>query len=157
MQLRVVRVERYLKNNSRLVWKFPSQQQQKSIDVFVDADFAARETMLRSTSGVAEYYGFASSTQGVRALSTGESEFCAISSAHSLHSQAILKGFGVTVEAVVEVALGAGDSFGHCLYCHEIPDTTPNGDAAVGRQSRSERRRGEDDVYIVMDSEVSTS
>ena len=25
--------------------------------MFVDADFAARETMLRSTSGVAEYYG----------------------------------------------------------------------------------------------------
>ena len=56
-QLRVVRVWRYLKNNPRLVWKFPYQQQPKSIDVFVDADFAARETILRSTSGVAEYYG----------------------------------------------------------------------------------------------------
>ena len=52
MQLRVVRVGRYLKNNPRLVWKFPCQQQPKSIGVFVDADFAARETMLRSTSGV---------------------------------------------------------------------------------------------------------
>ena len=48
MQLHVVRVARYLKNNPRLVWKFPCQQQPKSIDVFVDADFAARETMLRS-------------------------------------------------------------------------------------------------------------
>ena len=101
MQLRVVRVGRYLKNNPRLVWKFPYQQQPKSIDVFVDADFAARETMWRSTSGVAENYGrapieFASSTQSVRALSTGEAKFCAITkgSAHSLHSQAILKGFG---------------------------------------------------------------
>ena len=101
MQLRVVRVGRYLKNNPRLVWKFPYQQQSKSIDVFVDADFAARETMLRSTSEVAEYYGrapieFASSTQSARALSTGEAEFHAITkgSAHSLHSQAILKGFG---------------------------------------------------------------
>ena len=56
MQLRVVGVARYLKNNPRLVWKFPYQQQPKSIDVFVDADFAARETMLRSTSGVTEYY-----------------------------------------------------------------------------------------------------
>ena len=111
--------------------------------MFVDADFAARETMLRSTSGVAEFYGrspieFGSSTQSVRALSTGESEFYAITkgSAHSLHSQAILKGFGVTVEAVVlsdanagigiasrqrvwasetsrgQVALGAGESLG---------------------------------------------
>ena len=95
MQLRVVRVGRYLKNNPRLVWMFPYQQQPKSIDVFVDVDFAARETMLRSTSGVAEYYGrapieFASSTQRVRALSTGEAEFYAITigSAHSLHSQA---------------------------------------------------------------------
>ena len=55
MQLCVVRVGRHLKNNLRLVWKFPCQQQPKSIDVFVDVDFAARETMLRSTSGVAEY------------------------------------------------------------------------------------------------------
>ena len=72
MQLRVVRVGRYLKNNPRLVWKFPYQQQPKSIDVSVGADFAARETMLRSTSGVAEYYGrapieFASTARSVRA------------------------------------------------------------------------------------------
>ena len=53
MQLHVVRVARYLKNNPTLIWKFPYRQQPKSIDVFVDADFAAKET----TSGVAEYYG----------------------------------------------------------------------------------------------------
>ena len=105
MQLRVVRVGRHLKNNPRLVWKFPYQQPPKGIDVFVDADFAAKETMARSTSGVAEYHGrapteVASSTQSVRALSTGDAEFCAITkgSAHSLHGQAILKGFGVTVQ-----------------------------------------------------------
>ena len=114
-QLRVVRVGRYLKNNPRLVWKFLYQQQPKSIDVFVDADFAATETMPRSTSGVAEYYErapieFASSTQSVRSLSTGEAEFYVITkvSAHSLHSQAILKGFGVTVEAVVLSDASAG-------------------------------------------------
>ena len=112
MQLRVVRVGRYLKNNPRLVWKFPYQQQPKSIDVFVDADFAARETMLRSTSVVAEDYGrspieFASSTQSVRALSTGEAEFHAITK-HSLHSQVMLKGFGLTVEAVVLSDASAG-------------------------------------------------
>ena len=97
-----------MKYNPRLVWKLPYQQQPKSIDVFVDADFAARETMFRSTSAVAEFYGrspieFASSTQSVRALSTGEAEFYVITkgSAHSLHSQPILKGFGVTIEAVV--------------------------------------------------------
>ena len=83
--------------------------------MYVDTDFAARETMLRSTSGVAEFYGRSpiesgSSTQSVRALSTGESEFYAIKkgSAHSLHSQAILKGFGVTVEAVVFSDANAG-------------------------------------------------
>ena len=99
MKLRIIKVARYLKSNPRLVWRFQYQQQPKSIDVFVDADFAARETMLRSTSGVAEFFGkspieFGSSTQSVRALSTGESEFYAITkgSAHSLHSQAILKG-----------------------------------------------------------------
>ena len=40
MQLSVVRVGRYPKNKPRLVWKFPYQKQPKSIDVFVDADFA---------------------------------------------------------------------------------------------------------------------
>ena len=115
MKLRVIKVARYLKSNPRLVWKFQYQQQPKSIDVFVDADFAARETMLRSTSGVAEFFGkspieFGSSTQSVRGLSTGESEFYAITkgSAHSLHSQAILKGFGVVVEAVVLSDASAG-------------------------------------------------
>ena len=47
----------------------------------------------------------------MRALSTGESEFYAITkgSAHSLHSQAILKGFGVmVVEAVVLSDASAG-------------------------------------------------
>ena len=115
MKLRVIKVARYLKSNPRLVWKFQYQQQPKSIRVFVDADFAARDTMLRSTSGVAEFYGrspieFGSSTQSVRALSTGESEFYAITkrSAHSLHSQAILKRFGVVVEAVVLSDASAG-------------------------------------------------
>ena len=115
MKLRVIKVARYLKSNPRLIWKFQYQQQPKSIDVYVHADFAARETMLRSTSGIAEFYGrspieFGSSTQSVRALFTGESEFYAITkgSAHSLHSQAILKGFGVTVEAVVFSDANAG-------------------------------------------------
>ena len=46
----------------------------------------------------------------MRALSTGQSEFYAITkgSAHSLHSQAILKGFGVVVEAVVLSDASAG-------------------------------------------------
>ena len=114
-KLMQLRVGVCLKNNPRLVWKFPYQQQPKSNDVFVDAVLAARETMLRSTSGAVEYNGrapieFASSTQSVRALSTGEAEFYAITkgSAHSLHSQAILKGFGVTVEAVVLSDASAG-------------------------------------------------
>ena len=46
----------------------------------------------------------------MRALSSGESEFYAITkgSAHSLHSQAILKGFGVTAEAAVLSDANAG-------------------------------------------------
>ena len=112
MTLRVIKVAGYLKSNPRLVWKFQYQQQPISIDVFVDADFAAIETMLRSTSGVVEFCGrspikFGSSSQSVRALST---EFYAITkgSAHSLHSQATLKGFGVVVEAVVLSDASAG-------------------------------------------------
>ena len=65
--------------------------------------------MLRSMSGVAEYCGRSpiesgSSTQSVRALFTGESEFYVTKgSAHSLHSHTILKGL-VTVEAVLSDA-----------------------------------------------------
>ena len=51
-----------------------------------DADYAARETQLRSTTGVIDLLGqhavdFCSSTQSVRALSAGEAEFCAIARA----------------------------------------------------------------------------
>ena len=107
MKLRIIKVARYLKSNPRLVWRFQYQQQPKSIDVFVDADFAARETMLRSTSRVAEFFGKSPIEFG---SSTGESEFYAITkgSAHSLHSQAILKAFGVVVESVVLSDASAG-------------------------------------------------
>ena len=53
MKLKIIKVARYLKSEPRLVWRFQYQQQPKNIDVFVDADFAAKETMFRSTSGVA--------------------------------------------------------------------------------------------------------
>ena len=83
--------------------------------MFVDADFAARETIMRYTCEVSEDYGrspieFGSSTQSVRALFTGESKVYAITkgSAHSLQGQAVLKGFGVTVEAVVLSDASAG-------------------------------------------------
>ena len=113
-----------LEEQSEVGVEVPYQQQPKTIDVFVDADFAARETMLRSTSGVADYYGrtpieFASSTQSVRPLSTGEVEFDAITkgSPHSLHSQDILNGFRVTVEAVVLSDASAGIRIASCQGC----------------------------------------
>ena len=80
--------------------------------MFVDADFAARETMLRSTSGVAS----------VRALFTGESEFYTITKgqAHSLHSQTILNGFGLTVEAVVLSNASAGIGIASRQVCGRL-------------------------------------
>ena len=88
------------------------QQQPKNIDVFVDADCAARETRLRSTSGVAEYRQ--SSLDPAR-RACGHCPLVSLSStqimkgsAHSLHSQAILKGFGVSVEAVALSDASAG-------------------------------------------------
>ena len=79
MQLRVVRVGRYLKNNPRLVWKFPYQQ--------------GPRLEWGSADRVCIQYAERASTEHRR------SEFYAISkgSGHSLHSLAILKGFGVTV------------------------------------------------------------
>ena len=65
---------------------------------------------------------FGSSTQSVRALSTGESEFYAITkgSAHSLHSQAILKGFVMTVEAVLLSDASAGMGIASRQVCGRL-------------------------------------
>ena len=87
----------------------------KTCDCYGDADFAARETQLRSTTGTADCLGkhtleSSSSTQSVRPLSTGEAEFYAIvtSAASCLHTQAILLGFGVTLQAQVLSGATAG-------------------------------------------------
>ena len=138
MQLRVVRVGRYLKNNPRLVWKFPYQQQPKSIDVFVDADFAARETMLMSTSGVAEYYWrspikFGSSTQSVRGLRNheglsaqiaqpghferirGDGGSCCLVGRECWHWDLTAPRLWTTEASCSDVALGAGESLGESI------------------------------------------
>ena len=108
----------------------------------MDADFAARETMLKSTSGVAESderspIEFGSSTQSARALSTCESEIYAITkgSAHSLHSQAILKGFGVTVEAVVLSDASAGNGIASRQGCGRLKHLGSSG-SGCRRKSR---------------------
>ena len=61
----------------------------------------------------------------MRALSTGKSEFYAITkgSAHSLHSQALLKGFGVVVEAVVLSDASAG--IGRLKHLEVVKSTSP--------------------------------
>ena len=108
MHLRVVRIARYLKSAPRLVWHYYYQAIPKTCDCYGDADFAARETQLRSTTGTVDCLGKhtlegSSSTQSVRALSTGEAEFYAIvkAAASCLHTQAILLGFGVSLQAQV--------------------------------------------------------
>ena len=116
MQLRVVRVGRYLKNNPRLVWKFPYQQQLKSICGLCSQRDTV-EVHVWSCGVLRE------SADRVRALSTGEAELYAITkgSAHSLHSQAILKGFGATLEAVVlsDASAGVGDRIAPRLWTTE--------------------------------------
>ena len=99
----------------RLIWHFNYQAAPKTCDTYGDADFASKEAQLRSTTGTCDCHGehtleTCSSTQSVRALSTGESEFYAIvkSAASCLHTQAILLGFGVTVEAQVRSDATAG-------------------------------------------------
>ena len=105
MQHRVVRVGRYLKNNPRLVWKFPYQQQPKSIDVFVGADFGSRETMLRSTSGVSEYYG-RSPIERLRQLSCRDA---------SAGTGIASKGVQTSEASLSQAAVGAGQSLGESI------------------------------------------
>jgi hypothetical protein len=115
MMLRVVRIARYLKANPRLIWHYRYQSVPKTCDTYGDTDFAAKEAQLRSTTGTCDTFGdhtleTCSSTQSVRVLSTGEAEFYAIvkSAASCLHTQAILLGFGIIVEAQVRSDATAG-------------------------------------------------
>jgi len=108
MMLRVVRIARYLLGVRRLVWRYKYQQMPTWCCEDGDADFASRETQLRSTTGTVGRIGAhtidaSSSTQSVRALSTGEAEFYGIvkAAANCLQTQAIMKGFGVELQAYV--------------------------------------------------------
>ena len=76
------RVARYLVGHREITISFPYQSNQSQIDCYTDADWAGDVTTRLSTTAGALMHGAHwlegwSVTQKVRALSSGESEFCA--------------------------------------------------------------------------------
>ena len=76
---KLIRLVRYLSRLPRLVYRFPFQDEPKSLDVYVDTDFAGCASTRRSTSGGCAMIGGCtvkhwSKTQSTISLSSGEAE-----------------------------------------------------------------------------------
>ena len=99
------KVARYLTGHGRLVQEFVRQIEEPShVVVFTDADHAGCLKTRKSTSSSKLFYGShmlrsTSTTQGVIALSSGESEFCALVKGTSagLGAVSMLKHLGVDI------------------------------------------------------------
>jgi hypothetical protein len=112
------RVARYLADEPRLVYTF-AWQQQGSLRVFVDTDFAGCVRTRRSTSGGCALLGdhlvkHWSTTQKVVTLSSGEAELAGIvkGSAEALGLQSLAKDLGFEVE--VRVYADSSAAIGIC-------------------------------------------
>ena len=95
------RLVRYLSGLPRLVYVYKWQTAPKSVDTFVDTDFAGCKETRRSTSGGAILIGDCcirhySKTQSTVSLSSGEAELHGIAqgAANALGVQALLKDLG---------------------------------------------------------------
>ena len=99
------RLARYLKDESRLVIKYPYQELSDTIDVWIDTDFAGCKVTRRSTSGGVIMIGdhcvkTYSKTQESIALSSGESEFYGIVQAacHGLEVKGVYEDLGIPMK-----------------------------------------------------------
>jgi len=102
------RVVRYLLGHKRLVWTFVKQDPTKVLNVNVDSDHAGCKVTRKSTTCVVVRLGkhllrFYSLTQTIIGLSSGESEFYAMTkgAAIALGFQSIAKDWGLEVECVL--------------------------------------------------------
>ena len=102
------RIVRYLLGHRRLVWVFEKQDPVSRLDVHVDSDHAGCKVTRKSTTCVVVRIGkhlirFYSLTQAVIALSSGESEFYAMTkgAAIALGFQSVAKDWGLDLKCVL--------------------------------------------------------
>jgi hypothetical protein len=108
MMLRLKRIGRYVLGARGLVWVFNHQDMPGTVDTYCDANFAAEETAMRSTTCLMDFFGShlidsSSTTQSVVALSTGEAEFYGLvkGAASAIQSAELLREVGVDIKARV--------------------------------------------------------
>ena len=108
---------RYLLGAPRLVWVFERQRLPKKLTIYTDANYAGCFTTRKSTTCVVVMLGqhlikFGSWTQGILALSVGESEFyaCTKGASVSLGIQSILKDWGL--DLMIELRTDSSSSLG---------------------------------------------
>ena len=110
---------RYLVGAPRIVQRFYAQTLPKHVQVFTDSDHAGCIRTRKSTSGVYIFFGkhlirSSSTTQGVIALSSGESEFYSMVKGCSagLGANYLLKDAGCQTTAPLELTVDATAGIG---------------------------------------------
>ena len=114
---KVKRAVRYMIGAKRLVWHMDDREEEMALDVFADSDWAGCKSSRKSTSGGMIVVGGTvvkswSRTQKTRALSSGEAEFYALTSAaaEALGMQAVAKDMGWDLKITVHTDSTAAKS-----------------------------------------------
>ena len=102
---KMMRIGKFLSGRPRVVWEFPNQEAQDTIDIYVDANWAGCRRTRKSTSGGCAMLGQHclkawSKTQSIIAKSSGESELFGVikGSAEGLGLITLAKDFGVDIQ-----------------------------------------------------------
>ena len=106
----MVRIGKFLAGRPRVVWEFPNQEPQDTIDVYVDANWAGCRRTRKSTSGGCALLGKHcikawSKTQSIIAKSSGESELYGVikGSSEALGLVTLAGDFGIELNTRVHV------------------------------------------------------
>ena len=114
---KITRIGKFLAGRPRVVWEFPNQEQQSSIDVYVDANWAGCRRTRKSTSGGCAMIGKHcikawSKTQSIIAKSSAESELYGVikGSSEALGLATLARDFGreMTVQVHVDATAAMG-------------------------------------------------
>ena len=114
---KITRIAKFLHARPRVVWEFPNQERQTSIDVYVDANWAGCRRTRKSTSGGCAMIGSHcikawSKTQSIIAKSSAESELYGVikGSSEALGLATMARDFGeeMTVQVHVDATAAMG-------------------------------------------------
>ena len=107
---KITRIAKFLCGKPRVVWEFPNQERQDTIDVYVDANWAGCRRTRKSTSGGCAMIGRHcikawSKTQSIIAKSSAESELYGVikGSSEALGLATMAKDFGEEMKVQVHV------------------------------------------------------